>query len=106
MNKKELTEEQKQALETFKKTKDDPDTFAGFFYSVLKDANPVFREHMERQAAVLLHAGNKIGQEIAGSEKDPKKRAEMRKKLQQMALKIRSSVYESGKNEKEDKEGG
>jgi len=102
MNKKELTEEQKQALERFKRTKDDTSTLAGFFYSILGDASPAFKEQMENQAATLLDAGSRIGQELVNAEKDPKKLAEMQRQMQQLATKIRSSVRPPPKKEDEE----
>jgi hypothetical protein len=95
----ELTQEQKEALERFKQTKDNPETIAGFFYKLLEGADPIFKEFMEEKAAVMMHAGYKIGEELAASENDPKKKAEVAKKLQALASKINSSVQKNTKKE-------
>ena len=96
----ELTEEQKAALERFKRTKDNPETLAGFFYGLLGEADPRFTEYMERQAAIVMHAGHKLGSELKSANIDPDKRADLTKKLREIATKINSSVYEPDVDDK------
>ena len=88
-----LTKEQLAALERFKRTKDDPETFAGFFYGMLQQADPRLVEHMEQKAAIVMHAGYSIGAELARADLDPAKKAELERKFQQIAIKINSSIY-------------
>lgn len=97
---KDLTQAQKEALERFKKTKDDPDTIAGMFYGLLKEADPLVIDAMERKAAVLMHAGYEVGRQISEAEKDPKKKVEMAQKLQTVAAKINSTVQKKKDEEK------
>jgi hypothetical protein len=89
-----LTEEQQKALDRFRKKKDDPNSLAIFFYNMMRGADPRFIELMEKKAGILLHAGHIMGKELAAAERDSKKKAEMHKKLQNLAVKINSSVYE------------
>ena len=89
---KELTEEQKKALERFKSQKEDPESLAGFFYNMLKQADPKFAEVMERKAAIVMHAGYTMGEELAKADLDPKQRDEVRRRLRETAMKINSSI--------------
>ena len=95
----ELTQAQKDALERFKETKDDPNTFSGFFYRLLASADPNVKELMEKKAAILMHAGYEIGREMSEAEDDPVKRAAYANKLQQLAIKINSSVKSKKTND-------
>ena len=88
----ELTEEQKKALERFKSQKEDPESLAGFFYNMLKQADPKFAEVMERKAAIVMHAGYTMGEELAKADLDPKQRDEVRRRLRETAMKINSSI--------------
>tara|TARA_B100000131_G_scaffold110724_1_gene107698 strand:- start:6915 stop:7238 length:324 start_codon:yes stop_codon:yes gene_type:complete len=103
----ELTKEQKEALERFKSTKDDPETLAGLFYKILEQADPLFKDAMERKAAVLMNAGYAIGKEMAAAEDDPEKKKEMEFRLRKTASNIHSKVrsqHEKSNKEKAEKE--
>ena len=100
MNKK-LTQEQKEALERFKSDKDTPGTMSAFFYGLLEKADPRFKQIMEHKAAVLMHAGAKMGEEMAESEKDPKKKEAMIHKMQEVANRLKSSIQENQKTKEE-----
>ena len=88
----ELTKEQQEALERFKSQKDNPESIAGFFYNMLQQADSKFVESMERKAAIIMHAGHKMGQELAKADMDPAQRNELRRRLRETAMKINSSI--------------
>jgi hypothetical protein len=98
---KELTQEQKEALERFKSDKDTPGTMSAFFYGLLEKADPRLKQMMEHKAAVLMDAGAKMGKEMAKAEKDPKKKEEMIHKMQEVANRLRSSVQNDQKDKEE-----
>ena len=102
MSTKELTQEQKDALERFKRTKDDPETIAGLFYGLLSDADPRLVEVMEHKAAVLMNAGYKMGQEMTSADADPKKKEMFENKLKQLAATLNASVRSKNNNEQEE----
>lgn len=88
----ELTDAQKEALEQFRSQKDDPESIAGFFYSMLQQADSRFVEMMEHKAAIIMHAGHTMGQELAKADADPEQRAEVRRRLRETAMKINTSI--------------
>ncbi len=96
----ELTQDQKDALERFKTTKDDPETIAGFFYRLLEQADPRLKEVMDHKAAVLMNAGYKLGEEIAEAEKDPAKKEKMVRNMRKVANSINSSVRAKASKDK------
>lgn len=98
----ELTKEQKEALARFKSQKDDPESIAGFFYGVLQQADPKFVEAMERKAAIAMHAGYTMGQELAKADLDPKRKDELRRRLRETAMKINSSINKSSSEDTEE----
>ena len=90
--KKELTQDQKDAFERLKSKKDEPGHYANLFFNMLEGADPRLQEMMHHKAAVLMDVANKMGKQIAESEKDPKKKAEMVQNLEKVAVKIHASV--------------
>lgn len=89
---KGLTKAQQEILEKFRSEQDDEHSPSSFFYSMLKDADPMFVDFMERRAAVLLEAGKKIAQEFNNSEKDPAKKRELVAALQKLSTKVNSTA--------------
>ena len=98
----ELTPEQLQTLEKFRQEQDDENTASYMFYALLKDSHPGFVNLMEHRAAVLLHAGNVLGQEIVHADLDPKRKAELYQQFQQIAVKINSAGFHPEKKEEEE----
>ena len=98
----ELTKEQKEALARFKSQKDDPESIAGFVYNVLQQADPKFVEMMERKAAIVMHAGYTMGQELAKADLDPKQRDDVRRRLRETAMKINSSINKASTDDTEE----
>jgi hypothetical protein len=106
MSDNKLTEEQQAALERFRSSKDKTDSLAIFFYNMMRGADPHFIEFMEKKAGILLHAGNMIGKEFESAERDPNKKAQMLKKMQELSVRMNSSVYEKPeKSEKKEEKG-
>ncbi len=90
----ELTDAQKEALERFRSRKDDPESIAGFFYTILQQADPRLVESMEHKAAIIMHAGHVMGTELAKADLDPKRRDEVRRRLRETAMQINTSIKE------------
>ena len=88
-----LSKEQKEAIENFRKEKDNPNSMASFFYGVLKGASPLLVNHMEAQAGTFLAGAQKMNQIMAELEKDSKKKKEFKDNMERLALKINSTVY-------------
>jgi len=87
-----LSEEQKAMLEKFRSQKDEQGTISSLVYALLKEADPRLVEHVEHHAAVVLHAGQKMGQELARADMDPARREDLRRRMRETAMKINTSI--------------
>ena len=101
---KGLTKAQQEVLEKFRLEQGDEHSPSSFFYNMLKDSDPMFVEFMERRAAVLLEAGQKIAQEFNNSEKDPAKKRELVAALQKLSTKINSTARNAAPDSKTSEE--
>ena len=97
-----LTADQQDALDEFRKEKDNPESVSAFFYGMLKGADPHLIEFMERKAGIMIHGGRMIGRELASAERDPKKKAEIQRKMQDLASKLNSTAYNAERGKKEE----
>jgi len=79
---------EEEALEKLRSEKNQPNTPSEFFYYVYGNAQPGFREVMEKYAASILAAGRNIGRAMAAAEKNPEEKEKFIRKLQELSQKM------------------
>ncbi len=100
MEKKEMTVEE--ALQTIRASKASGNETLKLFYGLLSTAHPKVVEHLEQHAAEMFVAAQGMKSDLLKHAKDPAKRKELLKKVEQAASKTRMQVFKDLKDAEED----